>query len=101
LSFKLAVHAFCATKIGRKTRKYQNNLQDRLLAELKNRMPFVVSAASKGDWQAVSAKLDVVAHHGRIHSNELDWEGVHHKLHLNVDCTANDFNDACFGEAVD
>jgi hypothetical protein len=32
----------------------------------------------------VSAKLDVVAHHGRIHSDELNWEGIHHKFHLNV-----------------
>ncbi len=45
---------------------------------------FVVFAASKGDKQAVGTKLDIVVHHGRIHSNELNWEGVHHKFHLNV-----------------
>jgi len=32
-SFKLAVHVFCATKIGRKTRNYQNISQDNLPAE--------------------------------------------------------------------
>jgi hypothetical protein len=33
-SFKLAVHVFCTTKIGRKTRKNQNISPDRLRAEL-------------------------------------------------------------------
>jgi hypothetical protein len=33
-SFKLAVHVFCATKIVRKTRNYQNILQEKLQAEL-------------------------------------------------------------------
>jgi hypothetical protein len=31
--FKLAIHVFWATKIGRKTRKFQNILQDNLQAE--------------------------------------------------------------------
>ena len=60
-----------------------------------------MSATSKGDQQAVSAELDVVTHHGRIHSNEFDGKGVHHKFHLNVNCAANNFDDACFGEAID
>jgi hypothetical protein len=33
-SFKLAIHIFCATKIGRKTRKNQNILKDRLRTEI-------------------------------------------------------------------
>jgi hypothetical protein len=33
-SFKLAIHMFWATKIGRKTKKIQNILQDKLGAEL-------------------------------------------------------------------
>ena len=45
-SFKLAVHVFCATKIGRKTRKIQNILQDRLQAELYNRMPSSIVRSS-------------------------------------------------------
>ena len=60
-----------------------------------------MSAASQSNQQAIGAELDVVTHHGQVHSNEFNREGIHYKFHLNFDCTANDFDDACFNEAID
>jgi hypothetical protein len=48
----------------------------------------------------VSTELGVITHDGRIHSNEFNQEGIHHKFHLNVDCNADNFGNAFFREAI-
>ncbi len=48
----------------------------------------------------VSAKQYVVAHNGQNHPTEFDREGIDDEFHSNVDCTADDVNDACFRKAV-
>ncbi len=37
---------------------------------------FVVSMVAKGNQDSVGAELDVVTHHGRVHSNEFDGESI-------------------------
>jgi hypothetical protein len=48
----------------------------------------------------VGTELDVVAHHDQIHPNEFNREGINNKFHLDVNCTADDINDAFFGKTV-
>jgi hypothetical protein len=48
----------------------------------------------------VGAELDVVAHHDQIHPNEFNREGIDNEFHLDVNCTADDINDAFFGKTV-
>ena len=40
--------------------------------------------SAERDQESVSAKLDVVTHHCRIHPNDFDWEGINDKFHFNV-----------------
>ncbi len=61
---------------------------------------FVVSTAAKGDQESVGAGLDVVAHHDQIHLNDFNREGIDNKFHLNVNCTADDINEAFFRKTV-
>jgi hypothetical protein len=56
---------------------------------------FVVSLAVQGNQKSVGAELDVVAHHGRVHPNEFDREGIEDKFHFNVNCTADNFHLFC------
>jgi hypothetical protein len=60
----------------------------------------VVSTASKGDQELVGTELDVVAHHDQIHPNEFNREGIDNKFHLDVNCTADDIDDAFWGKMV-
>ncbi len=57
--------------------------------------------SAEGNQESVSAKLDVVAHHGRIHPNEFDREGINNEFHFNVDCTADDVHDECSRKMVE
>ncbi len=45
----------------------------------------------------VSAEFNVVAHHVQIHSNDFHREGIGLEFNFNVDCTADDAGDVCFG----
>jgi hypothetical protein len=67
---------------------------------LKRVADFVVSTAYKGNQELVGAELDVVAHHDQIHPNEFNREDIDNELHLNVNCTADDIDDAFFGKTV-
>ena len=60
-----------------------------------------MSLVSKGNQESVSTKLDVVAHHRCVHSNEFNGEGVDNKFHFDDDRAVDDFNDTCFGKAVE
>ncbi len=62
---------------------------------------FVVSLVAEGNQESVSAELDVVTHHGRVHPNEFDGEGINDKFHFDVDRAADDVDDVCFRKAVD
>ena len=48
----------------------------------------------------IGTELDVVAHHGQFHPNEFNGKCINNKSHLNVNCIADDFNNATFREAV-
>ncbi len=60
-----------------------------------------MSLAAKGNQELVGAELDVVAHHGQVHPNEFDREGINNEFHFNVVCTADDVDEACFRKTVD
>ena len=45
-----------------------------------------MSLTAEGDQEPVSAELDVVTHHGQIHPNEFDREGIDDEFHFNADC---------------
>ena len=62
---------------------------------------FVVSLVAKGNQDSVGAELDVVTHHGRVHSNEFDGESINNKFHFDVDRAADDSGDACCRKVVD
>jgi hypothetical protein len=62
---------------------------------------FVVSLAAKGNQESVGAELDVVAHHGQVHPNEFNREGIDDEFHFNIDFTADDVDDVCFRKMVD
>ncbi len=62
---------------------------------------FLVSLVAEGNQELVGAELDVVTHHGRVHPNEFNGEGINNKFHFNVDHAADDVGDACFRKAVD
>jgi hypothetical protein len=67
---------------------------------LKQVADFVVSTAAKGNQESVGAELDVVAHHDQIHPNEFNREGIDNEFNLNVNCTADDINDAFWGRLL-
>ncbi len=67
---------------------------------LKEVADFVVSTADKGNQELVGAELDVVAHHDQIHPNEFARKGIDNESHLDVNCTADDINDAFFRKMV-
>ncbi len=48
---------------------------------------FVVSLAAKGNQELVGAELDVAAHHGQVHPNEFNREGIDDEFHFNGNCT--------------
>ena len=63
-----------------------------------------MSLTAEGDQEPVSAELDVVTHHGQIHPNEFDREGIDDKFHFNVDCAllmADDVDGTCVRKMVD
>ena len=62
---------------------------------------FEVSVAAKAKKESVGTESDVVAHHGGIHANEFDREGVDNEFHFDCDGTADDFGDSRFREPVD
>ena len=62
---------------------------------------FVVSLVAEGNQESVGAELDVVTHHGRVHPNEFDGEGINNEFHFNADRTADDVGDACCRKAID
>jgi hypothetical protein len=62
---------------------------------------FVVSLVATGNQELASAELDVVTHHGQIHPNDFDGEGINNKFHFGVDRAADDVSDACCRKVVD
>jgi len=62
---------------------------------------FEVTAAAKAEKESVGAKIDVVAHHSGVHSDQFDGEGISNKFHLNCNCTADDLNNSGFWKPVD
>ena len=68
---------------------------------LKRVVNVVVSLVSKGNQELVGTKLDVVAHHGLVHPDEFNGEGVSDKFHFYVDHAVDDLNNACFRKAVE
>ncbi len=67
---------------------------------LKRDADFVVSTAAKVNQESVGTDLDAVAHHDQIYPNEFDMEGIDNESHLNVNCIADDIDDAFFGKTV-
>jgi len=55
---------------------------------------FVVAVAPEAEKESVSAKFDVVAHHGQVHPYQFDGESINYKFHFDLDRTAHDLNDA-------
>jgi hypothetical protein len=55
---------------------------------------FEVSVTAKAEKESVSAESDVVAHHGGVHANEFDREGVNDEFHLNCNGTADDLDNS-------
>ena len=47
---------------------------------------FEVSVTVKAEKESVGAESNVVAHHGRVHADEFDGEGVDGEFHLNIFC---------------
>ena len=62
---------------------------------------FVVSLVAEGNQESVGTELDVVTHHGRVHPNEFDGEGINNEFHFDVDPAADDVGDTCCRKAVD
>ena len=62
---------------------------------------FVLSLVAEGDKELVGAELDVVAHHGRIHLNEFEGEGINNEFHFDVVRAADNVGDVCCRKAVD
>ena len=56
---------------------------------------FVVSLVDEGNQESVGAELDVVTHHGRVHPNEINGEGINNEFHFDVDRAAADVGDTC------
>ena len=44
----------------------------------------------EGNQESVGAELDVVTHHGQVHSNEFDSEGINNEFHFGVNHAADD-----------
>ena len=61
----------------------------------------VVFLVSEGNQESVCTKLDVVAHHGQIHADEFNGEGISDKFHFYVDCAVDNLDVVCFVEAVE
>ena len=55
---------------------------------------FEVSITAKAEKESVGAEFDVVAHHGGIHADEFDRNGVDNELHFDCDGAADDLDDS-------
>ena len=55
---------------------------------------FEVSIAAKAKKESVGAESDVVAHHGGIHADEFDREGVDDEFHFDCDGAADDLDNS-------
>ena len=55
---------------------------------------FEVSIAAKAKKESVGAESYVVAHHGGIHADEFDREGVSDEFHFDCDGAADDLNNS-------
>jgi len=62
---------------------------------------FEVVVTAKAEKELVGAKLDVVAYHRGVHSDQFDGEGIGDEFHLDCNCTADDLNDSGFRKPVD
>ncbi len=60
----------------------------------------VVAIASKAEEEPIGTKFDVIAHHARVHLNQLDGESVDDKFHFNFNRATYDFSDARGWELV-
>jgi len=60
-----------------------------------------VTVTAKAEKELVGAKLDVVAHHSGVDSNQFDGEGISDEFHLDCNCTADDLNDSGIRKLVD
>ena len=55
---------------------------------------FEVSIAAKAEKESVGTESDVVAHHGGIHANEFDREGVDDEFHFDCNGAADDLDNS-------
>jgi len=62
---------------------------------------FEGTVATEAEEQSVSAKIDVVTHHCRVHSDQFDGEGFDNKFHLDCDCFADNLGNLGFWKPVD
>jgi hypothetical protein len=53
-----------------------------------------VALASKGNEQLISTEFDLITHHRGVHSNQFDWKSVGNKFRFDVNCPADNINDA-------
>ena len=53
----------------------------------------VVTIATKGEKKSVRTKYNVIAHHGGVHSDQLNGEGIDNNFPLDFNLAAHDFND--------
>ena len=60
----------------------------------------VVAVAPEAEEESIGTKFDVIAHHARVHPNQLDRESVDNKFHFNLNHPAYDFSDARGRELV-
>ena len=60
-----------------------------------------MSLVAKCNQESAGAELDVVTHHGRVHPNEFDREGINNEFHFDVDRAADDVGDTYCRKAVD
>ena len=61
---------------------------------------FVVVVAPEAEKESVSAKFDVVTHHGQVHPYRFDREGINYGFLFDLDRTAYDLNNARLREFI-
>ena len=53
-----------------------------------------MTVAAKAKKESVGTESDVVAHHGGIHDNEFNWEGVEDEFHFDCYSAADDLDNS-------
>jgi hypothetical protein len=60
----------------------------------------VVAVAPEAEEESIGTKFDVIAHHARVHSDQLDGESGDNEFHFNFNRAAYDLSDARGWELV-